>query len=154
MALMRRRNSGVDLGDRHTERPGGDELCRSSPELKASIKLVVLRQVRHDAHLDLAVVGGHQRFVPGPEDEGVADAATGVGTNRDVLQVRLGRGQPAGRGDGLIERGVDAAVVGNRFQQTVDGDLEPGRVAVLEQMFQEGVLVFSNSDSSASASVV
>jgi hypothetical protein len=35
----------------------------------------VSREVRHDPHLDLAVVGRHQRLVPLTDDEDVADAA-------------------------------------------------------------------------------
>lgn len=46
----------------------------------------------------------------------------------------------AGGGDGLIEGGVDAAVVGYRLEQAVHGDLEAGRVAVFEQVLQERVL--------------
>ena len=72
-----------------------------------------------------------------PDDERVADPPACVGADRDVLQVRLGGGQPAGGGDGLVERRMDAAVGGHRVQQPVDGDLEPGRVAVGQQMLQE-----------------
>ena len=48
---------------------------------------VVLGQVRHDPHLDLAVVGGQQRLVALADDERRADAAALVGADRDVLQV-------------------------------------------------------------------
>ena len=97
------------------------------------------RQVRHDPHLDLAVVGRHQLGVAVADHEPVADLAAGLGADRDVLQVRLGGRQPAGRRDRLVERGVDAAVGGHRVQQPVDGDLEPGGVAVGQQVLQERV---------------
>ena len=40
------------------------------------------------------------------------------------------------------------------FEQTVDGDLEPGLVAVGQQVLGNGWPVLSNRDCSASASVV
>ena len=55
------------------------------------------------AQLDLAVVGRDQ-LVPGVGDEGGADLAALLGADRDVLQVRLGRGQPPGRGRGRARR--------------------------------------------------
>jgi hypothetical protein len=42
--------------------------------------------VRHDAQLDLGVVGGDDA-VAGPGDEGLADLAPLLGADRDVLQV-------------------------------------------------------------------
>ncbi len=100
----------------------------------------VLGQVRHDPHLDLAVVGGHQRLVPGPDDERLPDPAALLGAHRDVLQVRVGRGQPPGRRDQLVERGVDAPVGGHRLEQPLDGLPQPGHVAVPEQRLEERVL--------------
>ena len=104
---------------------------------------LVGRQVRHDAHLDLAVVGGHQVGVPDPaavpHHERVADAPARLGADGDVLKIRFGGREPAGRRNRLVERGVDAAVGGRRLQQAVDGDLQPGRVAVSQQVFQEWV---------------
>ena len=50
------------------------------------------------------------------------------------------RRQPAGRGDGLVERGVDAAVVGDRLQQPVDGRPQLGHVAVPQQVLEQRVL--------------
>ena len=52
--------------------------------------------------LDLAVVQRHQN-TPLGRDESLADAATLLGADRDVLQVRIGRGQTpgAGPGDGI-----------------------------------------------------
>ena len=100
---------------------------------------VVTRQMRHDPHLDLAVVGRHQLVVTLADDERVADPPAGLGADRDVLQVRLGRREPAGGRDRLVERGMNSAVCGRRTEQPVDGDLEPGGVAVGQQMLQERV---------------
>ena len=65
-------------------------------------------QVRHDAQLDLRIVGGDQR-VARRRDEGLADAPALRGADRDVLQIRIRRGQPAGGGHRLVIRGMDAA---------------------------------------------
>ncbi|CKR68245.1 Uncharacterised protein [Mycobacterium tuberculosis] len=107
------------------------------PGVERLDEALVPGQVRHDPHLDLAVVGRHQLGVAVPDHERVPDPPARVGADRDVLQVGFGRGEPAGRGDRLVERGVDAAVGGHRLEQPVDGDLEPGDVAVGEQMLQK-----------------
>ena len=130
---------GCDLVDRHAERPGGDERVQILAGAERLDQALVAGQVRHDPHLDLAVVGGHQLGVALADDERVADPPAGLGADRDVLQVRLGRRQPAGGGDGLVERGVNPAVGGHRLQQPVDGDLEPGGVAVGQHVLQERV---------------
>ena len=65
------------------------------------------RQVRHDAQLDLRIVGGQQHVALG-RDEGLADAPALGRADRDVLQVRILRRQPAGGGDGLVIAGVHA----------------------------------------------
>ncbi|SKU65576.1 Uncharacterised protein [Mycobacteroides abscessus subsp. abscessus] len=93
--------------------------------------------MRHDPHLDLAVVDGHQLAVAHADHESVADLPPGLGTHRDVLQIRFGRGQPTGRRDGLVERGVNTPVGRNRFEQTVDSHLQPGDITVREQMLQK-----------------
>ncbi len=104
---------------------------------------IVLRQVSHDPHLDLAVVGRHQlvkvALAALADDERVADPPARIGPDRDVLKIRLGRRQPAGGGDGLVERRVDPAVGAHRVEQPVDGHLQPRGVAVRQQMLKERV---------------
>ena len=68
----------------------------------------VLREVGHEAELDLRVVGGHEQ-VAGGGDEGGADLAAEGGADGDVLQVGVGGGEAAGGGADLVEGGVDAA---------------------------------------------
>ena len=115
-------------------------VCRSSPEVNASISAVVLGQVGHDPHLDLAVVGGEQRLVALADDERLADLAALRGAHRDVLQVGVRAGEPAGRGDRLVEGGVDPAVVVDHRDQRVDDGLEPGDVAVPQQVPEQRVV--------------
>ncbi len=69
---------------------------------------LVAGQVRHDAQLDLRVVG-RQQHVPVGRDERLADLAAFRRPDRDVLQVGVRRREPAGRGDGLVVRRMHAA---------------------------------------------
>ena len=95
----------------------------------------VAREVGEDAQLDLAVVGGEEE-VARLGHEGLADAPALRGADRDVLEVRVGRGEPAGGGDRLVEGGVDAAGLGvDERRQRVDvGGLELLDRAVLEDL--------------------
>ena len=49
----------------------------------------ILRQVGHDAHLDLRVVGGEESFVALSGDEDLADAFTLICPHRNVLEIRV-----------------------------------------------------------------
>ena len=77
----------------------------------ASISASSPDEVREHAQLDLRVVGRDQH-VAGLGDERAPDLAADLGADRDVLQVRIAAAQPAGRGDRLVEAGVDAAGLG------------------------------------------
>ena len=69
-------------------------------------------------------------------DERLPHAASQLGANRDVLQIRIDRRKPARGGDGLIVVGVDPA--GARVDlQRQTGDI--GRFKLAER------LVFENS---------
>ena len=69
--------------------------------------LLVAAEMRHDAQLDLRVVGREENAAR-LRHKGFSDFATVVATHRNVLQVRIARGEASGGGNGLIERGVDA----------------------------------------------
>ena len=101
----------------------------------------VAREVRHDAHLDLRVVGGEQLGVLGSVTERLADAAALGRADRDVLQVRVVRRHAAGRGADLPVGGVDAPVGGDRLVERLDDLAELRGVAVLEQVAEERVRV-------------
>ena len=77
---------------------------------------------------------------PVADGEGLADAAARLGADRDVLQVRVGRAEPAGGRDGLGVRGVDAAVGRDGLLQSLDRLPQPGDVAVGQQVLEERVL--------------
>ncbi len=124
----------------HAERPGRDKGVQVLAGAERLDQPLVAGQVRHDPHLDLAVVGGHQHAVGGTDHERLPDPPALVGADGDVLQVGVGGGQPAGGGDGLLEGGVDAPVVGDRPQQTVHCGLQLVDVPVGQQVLEERVL--------------
>ncbi|MCG3777347.1 MAG: hypothetical protein JW388_0032 [Nitrospira sp.] len=66
----------------------------------------ILRQVREDAGLDLTIVGTEQGMAR-RRDEGFSDSESVLALHRNILQVRLGGGEPSSRCDGLIERGME-----------------------------------------------
>jgi hypothetical protein len=96
----------------------------SSPLGEGVEQALVPGQVGHDAQLDLGVVRRHQ-LVAGFGHEGLADAPPFGAADGDVLQVGVGRRQPAGGGHGLVVGGVDAPVLVDHQRQLVGiGGLE------------------------------
>ena len=65
-----------------------------------------------DPQLDLRVVGRQEQPAGLARDERLADLAAVLGADRNILEVGVARAQPAGRRDALIERRVNAAVLG------------------------------------------
>src|SRR5690606_23609918 len=100
-----------DLLQRYSEHLGGGGTVDIAAGGKGGEQALVAGQVRHDAQLDLRVVGRKQ-LVAGRCDEGLADTPALLGTHRDVLQVGIGRRQPAGGSDRLVVGGVHPAGVG------------------------------------------
>ena len=66
-----------------------------------------------------------------------------LGAHRNVLQVRFGRGQAAGRRDHLLKMRVDAVVlrVRNGKQAVHIGALELGQAAVFQNVCNDGMVV-------------
>ncbi len=91
---------------------------------------LVAREMRQHAQLDLRVVGRHQP-VARRGDEGGADAAPFLAADGDVLQVRIGAREAAGRGRGIDQR-----------RERVDvGRLELRERAVFEDLRRQRVLL-------------
>src|SRR6266853_1351049 len=67
----------------------------------------VFREVGQQPQFNLRIVGREQH-VTGLRYKRCADLAPKLRTDRNVLQVWVGGGEPSRRGAGLIERGVDA----------------------------------------------
>ena len=93
----------------------------------------ISRQVRHDAQLDLRVVG-RQQHPARWRDERLADAPPLGPAHRDVLQVGIDGGQPPGGGDCLRIVGVNApGPLIHLLRELIGvGGLELGERAVLE----------------------
>jgi hypothetical protein len=92
-----------------------------------------------EAKLDLAVVG-REDDIAGLGDEGVADAAADLGSDRDVLEVGVGRGEAAGLGARQRVAGVDPAgfLVDLLLQRVGVGRFELGELAPFEHQLAIG----------------
>ena len=116
-------------------------MCRSSPELNASISACVPGQVGHDPHLDLAVVGGQQRLEARADDERLAGSARPSAV-RIGMFCRLGSvddSRPVAATIWLNVVWIRPCVVDHRDQR-VDDALEPGDVAVAQQVLEHRVV--------------
>ena len=91
------------------------------PRFESRDQSLITRDMRHQPHLDLRVVGAHERLESLTGHEGAADTPPQLRADGDVLQVRVRRGQPACRCDGLHVGGVDAAIWLDSGQQAIDG---------------------------------
>ncbi len=66
-----------------------DEAVKVFSRVEGLDETFVAREMRHDAHLDLRVVGREQAFIALAGYEGRADAAAHLSAHRNVLQVRV-----------------------------------------------------------------
>jgi len=98
----------VELGDGDAEDLGGGEDVDVLAGAVGVDEERVLREVGHEAQLDLRVVCGEEQ-VAGGGDEGGANLAAERGADGDVLQVGVGGREAAGGRADLVECGVDAA---------------------------------------------
>ncbi|CRI63432.1 hypothetical protein THIOKS11320081 [Thiocapsa sp. KS1] len=121
---------------------GGGRAMDIEPAREGREQTLVAREMRHDPQLDLRVVGGEQE-VSRLGDEGAADPATLVGADRDVLQIRVAGGEPAGRGHGLMVRGMDPAGVRvDHLTQLVGvGGFQLREAAVLQDQIRQRMAV-------------
>ncbi len=103
---------------------------------------LLVGDVGEDPELDLAVVGGEQPVALFGDEAG-ADGAADLGPDRDVLQVRVGAGEAAGGGRGLVEGGVDASGLGvDQLRQRVEvGVLQLRQLTPLLDLLDDRVLV-------------
>ena len=112
----------------------------SAPAGEGVAEVLVARDVGEDPELDLRVVGGDQGHVGAAGHERPPDPPAERRPDRDVLEVRVGRRQPAGRGDGLVEGRVEPPVRGDEGRQRLDvGRAELGVGPPLEQALDHRV---------------
>ena len=67
---------------------------------------LIAGEVGHDAHFDLRIICRQQAFRGRLGDKGRPNLVAHLCTDRDVLQIGIGRGQPAGAGARLVESSV------------------------------------------------
>ncbi len=98
----------------------------------------VAAEMREDAKLDLRVVRREELPFRG-SDECAPQPSAEIASDGYVLEIGIAARETAGRGDGLVERGVDAA--GPRMHQRgkgVDvGPFELGKTAIFENLLRE-----------------
>ena len=82
-------------------------------------KVLVLAEMRHEPEFYLAVVGGKEETTLVRNDR-FADETSALGTNRQVLQVRVRRGETACGCDGLVVRSMYFSVRGNIARERRD----------------------------------
>ena len=75
-------------------------------------QLGVLGEVCQGAQVYLGVVGGEEQGGLLLSDKGFSHLPAFLGANRDVLQIGVARGEPAGDGARLVEAGVYPAGIG------------------------------------------
>jgi hypothetical protein len=104
--------------DRHPEHLRGGDRVHVGVLGESLLQGIDPGHVGEHAQLDLRVIGREQQM-PVLGDEGVPDLAPLLGPDRDVLQVGVVRGQPAGGGRGHGIGGVDPAVGRDLLDQRV-----------------------------------
>ena len=101
----------------------------------------ILAQMGHDAKFDLRIVGGEENTVFVFGCKGFPDFTSQLIAYRNVLQVRIGRTEAAGRGDCLVVGRVDLAGFRvDQFGQGVDiGAEQLLQPAIFEQLSHDGM---------------
>ena len=124
----------------HPEHLGGGDGVEVPAGAEGLDHLLVPGHVGQEPQLDLGVVRVHQGH-PRPGHEHLPQLRPQGGADGDVLEVGLGGAEAAGGGDGVLEAGVDAPVVGDHLAQAVHiGGLQFGELAVVQDLLDDGVL--------------
>ncbi len=125
---------GGDRLRRHRKNLAGGGAMNIHALFERTQQAGILADVRHDAQLDLRIIGTDDA-VPGRRDEGLANAAPFDGTDRDVLQIGVVAGQPSGHRNRLGIGRVDPAGCRVHHQRQFIGvsALQLGQRTVLEQ---------------------
>ena len=120
-----------DLVDRNPVDQAGHVLVEVGAGPERLDQGLVAGQVRHDAQLDLGIVGAEQRLIPLAGNEGGTNLTSGGVPVGDVLQIGVHGTQPPRGGHRLLVGRVDAAVllVGG-LDQGLDDLLELVRLPV------------------------
>ena len=110
-----------DAFQRHTEDARGGRGVNVLTRLEGLDHRGISAERSHHPQLDLRIVGGKDHKIRAARHESAPDLASLLGTDRNVLQVRIVRGEAAGRGEELVEGRVDAPGAGkDGFGEGVD----------------------------------
>ncbi len=133
------------LGHRDRPRFGGEQPGRGRPvdvlpRCEGLDEAGVLGQVGDDPKLDLVVVGDEEPAPVGGE-EGPADAASLVGADGNVVEVRTVRAETTRPRHRLVEAGVDAPVVAGLGEEALAvGGAQLLHLPVTQEGLDDGVL--------------
>ena len=124
---------------KHLSRRGAVHI---QPLMKGTQQGLVFAQMRHDAQLNLAVVGARNAPAFGCH-EGLSHPSSLGGADRDILQIRVVAGQATRHRDGLSVMRVHASGAGMRHpRQFVGvGAFEFGESPVLQDLGGQGVVL-------------
>ena len=102
----------------------------------------IMRKVRQQPQLDLRIIS-RQEYVARLRNERRANSASQLGANRNILQVRICRRQPACRSSGLPEGGVQPSSRGidQRRQRIHIRRLELRQLPVVEDHARNGMVL-------------
>ena len=133
---------GLHLFRRNAEDLGGRGAVDVLAFGKGAQHRFVARDVRHDAQLDLRIVGRDDHAAR-RRNKGFADAAAFGGAHGNVLQIRIVRGQAPGDRHRLRVVGMHAAggLVDHLRQLVGIGRLQLGHAAVFQQHFRQRVIL-------------
>ena len=107
---------------------------------KGLLHVLVPGDVRQNAQLDLAVIRVYQHTARLCNKVG-AQLTAQLGADGDILQVGIIGGEPSGAGFGLVEAGMDAAILRDDLQQTFDvGGVQLLVGAVLQNILYQRVV--------------
>ena len=98
-----------DVLGRHVEHARGGQTVEVLSGTEGLLHGAVVRDMRQHAQLDLTVIRVDEHPARA-RHEHFSDLAAKLRAHGDVLQIRLGRRQAAGRRDGVLEGRVDASV--------------------------------------------
>ena len=132
-----------DLLKRHMVDLGSRCGVNILPVLEGFDHVLVLRDMREHAQFDLRIIRVNQDVIFVRCDKHAAQFAAKLGADRNILQVRFGRGQASGGGHGLLKMRVNASVRRtDDLEKSLNvGAFQLGQLAVLEDARHDRVVL-------------
>ena len=102
----------LDPGDIHAEKLGGGGGMDILVLPEGLQQALILGEMGQDPQIDLRIIAGHENGA-GRRDKGLADFPAQFAPDRDILQIGVAGGKPAGGGAGLVEAGMHPSRFGD-----------------------------------------